>query len=62
MDASLVLEDFFSNSRFLAIIYRLNSRLLRSSFGWSAMKNFSEGPVLSIGPFQKVQRDAITLQ
>ena len=57
MYASLVLEDFFSNSRILPIIYGLNSRTLWSSFGWSTKRNFSEGPAFSFGPFQKVQRE-----
>ena len=30
-----------------------------SSFGWSTIRNFSVGPVLSIGLFQKVQREVI---
>ena len=59
MDASLVLEDFFGRSRILPVIQGLNSRSLWSSFGWSTKRNFSEGPALSIGPFQKVQREVI---
>ena len=47
-DASLVLEDFSSWSRIPSIIKRLNSRSLWSSFGWSTMKKYSEGPALSI--------------
>ena len=35
----------------------LNSRSLWSSFGWSTKRNFSEGSVLNIGPFQKVQHE-----
>ena len=58
-DASLVLEDFSSWSRIPPIIKRLNSRSLWSSFGWSTMRKFSEGPALSIGPFQKVQLEVI---
>ena len=58
--ASLVLEDFSSWSRILPRIKRLNSRSLWSSFGWSTiMRKFSEGPVLSIGPFQKIQLEVI---
>ena len=49
-DASLVLEDFSSRSR-IQTFKRLNSCLLCSSFGWSIMRNFSEGPALGIGPF-----------
>ena len=52
MDASLVLEDLFSSFRFPPIIQRLNSR-------WSTIRIFSEGPTLSIGPFQEVQREVI---
>ena len=37
----------------------MNSHLLWSPFGWSAIRNFSEGPGFSIGPFQKVQREVI---
>ena len=48
---SLVLEDFFSRSRIPPITKCLNSRSLRFSFGWSPMRNFSEGLALSIGPF-----------
>ena len=58
-DASLVLEDFSSWSRILPIIKRLISRLLWSSFGWFTVRKFSEGPVLSIGPFQMVQLEVI---
>ena len=58
-DASLVLEDFSSWSSIPLIIKRLNSRSLWSSFGWSTMRKFSEGPALSIGPFQKVQLEVI---
>ena len=50
-DTSLVLEDCSSRSRIPPIIKRLNSRLLWSSFGWSTMRKFSEGPALRIGPF-----------
>ena len=50
-DASHVLEDFSSRSRIPIIIKCLNSRSLWPPFGWSTMRNFSEGPVLSIGPF-----------
>ena len=57
MDASLVLENFFGRSRISPIIKGLNSRSLWSSFGWSTKRNFSEGPALSIGHFQKVQRE-----
>ena len=59
MDASLVLENFFGRSRISPIIKGLNSRSLWCSFGWSTKRNFSEGLVLSIGPFQKVQREVI---
>ena len=55
MDASLVLEDFFGRSKISLII----SRSLWSSFGCSIKINFSEGPALSTGPFQKVQREVI---
>ena len=58
-DASLVLEDCSRWSRIMPIIKRLNSRLLWSSFGWSTMRKFSEGPALRIGPFQKVQLEVI---
>ena len=49
----------FSRSRIQHIIYRLKSRSLRSSFGWSTMKKFSEVTELGIGPFQNVQREVI---
>ena len=42
-----------------AYIRRLNSCSFRSYFGWSTIRNFSQGPVLSIGPFQKVQHEVI---
>ena len=61
MDASLVLEDFFVRSWVSPIIKGFNSRSLRPSFGWSTKRNFSEGAALSIGPFQKVQREVIYL-
>ena len=57
MDFSVVLEDFIRGSTIAYIIYRLKSRYLWSSFGWSTMKKFSEVPALSIGSFQKVQRE-----
>ena len=56
-DASLALENFFSRSRIPPITKCLNSCSLSSSFGWSTTTNFSEGPALSIGPFQKVQQE-----
>ena len=59
MDGSLVLEDFIRRSRIPHIIYRLKSRSWWSSFGWSTMTTFSEGPAVSIGPFQKVQHRVI---
>ena len=46
-DASVVLEDVFSMSGIPPVVKRLNSR------GWSAMRNFSQGPALSIGLFPK---------
>ena len=49
----------FGRSRILPVISGLNCRLLWSSFGWFTKRNFSEGPALSIGPFQKVQREVI---
>ena len=58
-DASLVLEDFSSWFRIALLIKHLNSRLLWSSFGWSTMRKFSEGPELSIASFQKVQLEVI---
>ena len=58
-DASLVLEDFSSKSRIPSIIKRLDPRSLWSPFGWSTMRNFSEGPALSIRHFQKVEREVI---
>ena len=58
-DASLVFKDLSSWSRILFIINRLNSCSLWSSFGWSRMRKFSDGPALSIGPFQKVQLEII---
>ena len=58
-DASLVLEDFSSWSRIPSIIKRLNSRSLWSSFGWSTMRKFSEGPEISSEPFQKIQLEVI---
>ena len=59
MDACLVLEDFISRSRIPHIIYRIKSRSLWSSFGWSTMKKFSEVLALSIEPVQNVQREVI---
>ena len=59
MDTSLVLEDFFGSSSIPPIIKGLNSRSFWSSFGWSTERNFSEGPALSTGPFQKVQCEVI---
>ena len=59
MNASLILEEFFGRSRILPIIEGLNSRSLLSSFRWSTKRNFSEGSTLSVGPFQKVQREMI---
>ena len=59
MDASLVLEDFFGKFRISPLILGLNSRSLRSYFGWFTKRNFSEGPALSIRLFQKVQREVI---
>ena len=50
-DASLVLKDFSNRSRILPLIKCLNSRLMSSSFGSSTMRNFSEGPGVSIRPF-----------
>ena len=58
-DASLVLEDFSSWSRIQPITKRLNPCSLWSSFEWSAMRKFSEGSGLSIGPFQKVRLEVI---
>ena len=58
-NASLVSEVFSSRSRIPPIIKCLNSPSLRSSFGWPTVRNISEGPVLSIGRFQKVQREVI---
>ena len=57
--ASPVLEDFSSWSRIPTKVKRLNSHSLWSSFGWFTMRKFSEGPVLRIGPFPKVQLDVI---
>ena len=56
MGASLVLETFLVGPEF-----RLwsGSRSLWPSFGWFTKRNFSEGPALSIGPFQKVQHEVI---
>ena len=59
MDSSVVLEDFIRRSTIAYIIYCLKSRYLWSSFGWLTMKKFSEVPALSIGSFQKVQREVI---
>ena len=47
--------------RFSCFKGRLNFRSLWFSFRWFTMRNFSEGPPLSIGPFQKVQREVIYL-
>ena len=58
-DASLVLEDFFSWYKIPPIMKRLNSCSLWSSFRWSTIRKFSEGPALSIGPFQRVQLELI---
>ena len=59
MNASLVLEDFFSRSRIPPIIQCLNSSSLWSSFGWSTIRNFPEGHALSIGTFKKAQSEFI---
>ena len=59
MGASLVLEAFFNRSRIPLIIQCLNSCSLQSSLGGSTKRNFSVGPALSIGPFQKIQRELI---
>ena len=59
MNASLVLEDFISKFRVSPIIERIKSRSLWSSFGWSTRRKFSEGPALSIEPFQKVQHEVV---
>ena len=59
MDANLVLEDCFSRSRILLIIWDFNSPLLWSTSRWFTMRKFSEGPALRIGPFQKIQREVI---
>ena len=59
MDASLVLEAFFNRTRIPLIIQCLNSRSLQSSLGESTKRNFSVAPALSIGPFQKIQREVI---
>ena len=56
---NIVLENLFSRSRIPPIIWRLNSRSLWSYFEWSIIRNFLEGPTLSIGPFQKVQCEVI---
>ena len=58
-DASLVLKDFSSWSRIVPIIKRLNSCSLWPSFGWSTMRKLSEGPVLIIGSFKKVELELI---
>ena len=50
---------FFGRSRISPVMYSLNFHSLWSFFGWSTKRNFSEGPTLSIGPFQKVQREVI---
>ena len=61
MDASLVLEDFISRYWIPLINYRLNFRTLWCSFGWFTMAKVSEGPVLSIRPFQRVQHEGTCL-
>ena len=55
MNASLVLEDFFSKPGIPPIIYILKSRSLWSPFSFFTIRKFSESPALSIGPFRKVQ-------
>ena len=55
-NASLV-QDFYSWSKIPPVIKLLNSRSLWSSFECSAIRNSSEGPAISIEPFQKVQRE-----
>ena len=59
MDASLVLEDFFGRSRISPIIsFKLS--LIAMFFQKATKRNFSEGLVISIGPFQrKDQREVI---
>ena len=59
MDAPLVSEELFSRFRILPKLKHLNSRSMWSSFGWSTIRTFSEGPTLSIGPFQKVRHEVI---
>ena len=61
IDASLVLEGFISSSRIPLVNYRLKSRSLWSSFGWSTMTKVLEGPTLSIGPFQNALHEVIYL-
>ena len=45
--------------KFLLHHTSLSSHSLWSFFGWSTIRNFLEFPALSIGPFQKVQREMI---
>ena len=59
VDANLVLEDCFSRSSVLLIIWDFNSPSLWSTSRWFRMRKFSEGPALTIGPFQKIQREVI---
>ena len=54
MDGSFSLRGLLVGPRF-----HLNSSLLWFTFGWYTIRNFSVGPVLSIGPFQKIQREMI---
>ena len=52
MDASLVSEDFFGRSRISPIIsFKLS--LIAVFFRKATKRNFSEGLVISIGPFRK---------
>ena len=59
MDTSLVLEDSFRRSKIPAVIWRFYALSLWFFSRWSEIRNFSEGPALSIKPFQKVQRAVI---
>ena len=56
MDASLVLEDFFSWSGIPPIISRLKSRSLWSSFRWSTIRKFLESPALRYHATFKVRK------
>ena len=57
MEASLVLENFLSRSTILPIIFQLSFIVV--FFQMIHSEEIWEDPALSIGTFQKVQREVI---